>query len=73
MKSNSIQLPGMTNKDYLNKVARLKEIEAIVRNPETSLDIIDELIEETRRLVAECFGYTRGLREKVESLNKNLF
>lgn len=61
----------MTNKDYLNKVARLKEIEAIVRNPETSLDVIDEIMEETRRIVSECYGYTRGLKEKVESLNNS--
>lgn len=61
----------MTNKDYLNKVARLKEIEAIVRNPETSLDVIDEIMEETRRIVSECYGYTRGLKEKVEALNNS--
>ncbi len=59
----------MTNKDYLNRVDRLKEIEVIARNPGTSLDIIEELMEETRKIVAECYGYTRGLREKVESLN----
>ncbi|MCQ2184447.1 MAG: hypothetical protein MJY62_03445 [Bacteroidales bacterium] len=58
----------MTNKEYIQHVDRLKEIESIVRNPESSLDRIDELIEETKRLVTECYGYTRGLKLKVETL-----
>ena len=36
----------MTNQDYINNIARLKEIESAVKNPETSLDRIDELIKE---------------------------
>lgn len=59
----------MTNKEYVDNVARLKEIESIVKDPESSLDKIDELIEETKRIVTECYGYTRGLKAKVESLN----
>lgn len=58
----------MTNEEYKLKVARLKEIEAIVKNPESSLDKIDELIEETRKIVSDCYAYTRGLKEKVDSL-----
>ena len=58
----------MTNQDYIRNIARLKEIEAIVKNPESSLDKIDELIDETRRLVTECYGYTRTLKQKVDSL-----
>ena len=42
----------MTNQDYINNIARLKEIESAVKNPETSLDRIDELIGETKKLVA---------------------
>ncbi len=59
----------MTNQDYIRNIARLKEIEAIVKNPESSLDRIDELIDETRKLVAECYGYTRSLKQKVDSLS----
>lgn len=58
----------MTNKDYMDKVARLKEIEAIVKDPSSSLDKIDELIEETKVLASECYAYTRTLKEKLESL-----
>ena len=60
----------MTNQDYINNVARLKEIEEIVKNPESSLDKIDELIEETKKIVSDCYAYTRGLKEKVESLDQ---
>ena len=59
----------MTNQDYIRNIARLKEIEAIVKNPESSLDRIDELIDETRKRVAECYGYTRSLKQKVDSLS----
>jgi len=59
----------MTNKDYIKNIARLKEIEEIVKNPESSLDSIDELIEETKSIVSACYAYTRGLKEKVQSLN----
>lgn len=60
----------MTNQEYIQKVARLKEIEEIVKNPESSLDKIDDLIEETKQIVTSCYGYTRGLKSKVELLNK---
>ncbi|MBO8474786.1 MAG: hypothetical protein IAB91_05805, partial [Bacteroidetes bacterium] len=45
----------MTNQDYIKNIARLKEIEEIVKNPESSLDKIDGLIEETKELVKECY------------------
>ena len=60
----------MTNKEYMEKVARLQEIEAKVKDPESSLDRIDELIEETKKIVSECREYTRVLKEKVESLDE---
>ena len=41
----------MNNEDYRKNIERLKEIENTVRDPESSLDRIDELIDETRRLV----------------------
>lgn len=49
-------------------MARLKEIDSLVRKPELGLDKIEELIAETRKLVEECYGYTRGLKEQVESM-----
>lgn len=58
----------MTNEEYIQKINRLKEIEALVKNPESSLEKIDELIEETKSLAAACYGYTRELKKKVDSL-----
>lgn len=63
----------MTNQEYIQNIERLKEIEATVKNPESSLDKIDELIEETKKIVTACYAYTRGLKEKVESLNVDNF
>lgn len=60
----------MTNQEYIRNIERLKEIEEAVKNPESSLDRIDELIEETKKIVTACYGYTRGLKDKVDSLNK---
>lgn len=60
----------MTNQEYIQKVKRLKEIETLVKDPESSLDKIDELIEETKKLASECYAYTRSLREKVDSLGE---
>lgn len=58
----------MNNQDYKKNLDRLKEIEEIVKNPDSSLDSIDALLEETKKLVEECFSYTRTLKEKVEGL-----
>lgn len=60
----------MTNQEYIKKVNRLKEIEALVKDPESSLEKIDELIEETKKLASECYSYTRELREKMDSLGE---
>ena len=60
----------MNNEEYAKKIARLREIEQSVKNPEFSLDKIDELIEETKKIVEDCSAYTRGLMEKVESLGR---
>lgn len=61
----------MTNKDYKENIARLKQIEAMVKDPEASLDKIDELLEETKQLVEDCHAYTRTLREKTEVLSSS--
>lgn len=58
----------MTIKDYQKNIERLKEIESIVKNPESSLDKIDELLAETKKLAEECHAYTRTLRDKVDTL-----
>ncbi|MGM9752659.1 MAG: hypothetical protein ACI3ZK_01200 [Candidatus Cryptobacteroides sp.] len=58
----------MNNQDYKKNLDRLKEIEEIVKNPDSSLDSIDALLEETKKIVEECFAYTRNLKEKVEGL-----
>lgn len=60
----------MDNKEYREKIARLKEIEEIVKNPDSSLDKIDDLLAETKKLAADCYAYTRSLREKVETLDQ---
>ncbi|MBQ0016216.1 MAG: hypothetical protein KBT04_04470 [Bacteroidales bacterium] len=60
----------MTNQDYMRNIARLKEIEELVKKPEASLDNIDNLIAETKQLVTECYAYTRGLKVKVEELTQ---
>ena len=59
----------MNNEDYRKNIERLKEIEKTVRDPESSLDKIDELIDETRRLVEECYEYTRMLSGKISALD----
>lgn len=58
----------MTNKEYKEKIERLKEIETIVKNPDSSLDKIDELLAETKKLACECYAYTRSLKDKVDEL-----
>lgn len=58
----------MTIEDYKKNIERLKEIEAIVKNPESSLDKIDALLAETKALAEQCRNYTRELRGKVDTL-----
>ena len=62
----------MTNEEYIKNIQRLKEIESTVKNPQLSLDKIDGLIEETKKIAKDCYAYTRGLKEKVDSLNEEL-
>ena len=58
----------MTNKEYLEKVERLRQIEQIVKDPQTGLDKIDGLIEETNGIVEECSAFLHGLKEKVDAM-----
>lgn len=59
----------MDSLQYKKNVERLREIEALVRDPGSGLGDIDKLLDETRRLVTECFLFTRGLSEKVAQLD----
>ncbi len=58
----------MDSAKYKKNMERLREIEALVKNPETGLDALDAFLEETKVLVTECYRYTRGLSVKVEEL-----
>lgn len=58
----------MTIEEYRKNIERLKEIEAIVKNPESALDSIDALLAETKKITGQCRAYTRELREKVDTL-----
>ncbi|MGN1226556.1 MAG: exodeoxyribonuclease VII small subunit [Candidatus Cryptobacteroides sp.] len=58
----------MTNEDYKVKVARLKELEAMVKDPELSLDKVDGILKESEKLVKECRNYLRGVEEKLDEL-----
>lgn len=60
----------MNSKDYQDNLKRLREIEKIVKDPQSSLDRIDELLAETKKLSAQCYEYTRGLSEKLDSDNQ---
>ncbi len=58
----------ITSEKYQKNLFRLQEIEEKVKDPNVALREIDSLIDETKKLVAECYRYTRGLRSKVEAL-----
>ena len=58
----------MNNEDYKKNVARLKELEAMVKDPELSLDKVDDILKETEKLVKECRNYLRGVEGKLQKL-----
>lgn len=58
----------MNNEDYKKNVARLKELEAMVKDPELSLDKVDDILKETEKLVKECRNYLRGVEDKLQEL-----
>lgn len=59
---------AMNNKDYQKNIKRLQEIEQMVKDPQSSLDKIDQLLSETKKLAAQCYEYTRSLDQKLDSL-----
>ena len=58
----------MNNEAYKEKVERLKELEAMVKNPELSLEKVDDIVKETEKLVKECRNYLRGVEDKLQEL-----
>ena len=58
----------MNNEAYKEKVERLKELEAMVKDPELSLDKADDILKETEKLVKECRNYLRGVEDKLQEL-----
>ena len=58
----------MNNEAYKEKVERLKELEAMVKDPELSLDKVDDILKETEKLVKECRNYLRGVEDKLQEL-----
>ena len=59
----------MTNEDYIKNLKRLAQIEKTVKDPSFSLDKIDDLLEETKLLVEQCYNYTKGIKDKLEDLS----
>ena len=58
----------MNNDAYKERVERLKELEAMVKDPELSLDKVDDILKETEKLVNECRNYLRGVEDKLQEL-----
>lgn len=56
--------------DYNASMARLEEITARVEDPDTSLDDIGALVEESAKLMEKCRAYLRTVRESVEGQEK---
>ena len=58
----------MNTDAYKERVERLKELEAMVKDPELSLDKVDDILKETEKLVKECRNYLRGVEDKLQEL-----
>lgn len=56
--------------DYAKAIAELDAIAAKVENPETKLDDIDALVGRSKELLKQCKEYLRGVKEKIDSLDK---
>ena len=56
--------------DYAKAIAELDGIAAKVENPETKLDDIDALVGRSKELLKQCKEYLRGVKEKIDSLDK---
>ena len=56
--------------DYAKAIAELEEIASKVENPETKLDDIDALVGRSKELLKQCREYLRGVKDKIDSLDK---
>lgn len=56
--------------DYEKALAELEAIAVKVENPETKLDDIDALVGHSRALLKACREYLRGVKDKIDTLDK---
>ena len=56
--------------DYAAALAELEQIAMKVEDPETRLDDIDKLVSRSRELLKGCREYLHGVKDKIDSLEK---
>lgn len=56
--------------DYAAALAELEQIASKVENPETKLDEIDALVTRSKELLKGCREYLKGVKDKIDSLEK---
>ena len=56
--------------DYSKAIEELEAIAAKVEDPKTGIDDIDKYIKRSEALISACRDYLRGVREKVEGMNR---
>lgn len=60
----------MNEFNYGEAVAELEKLAAKVEDPSVGLDEIDSCIKRSEELVALCRGYLRGMRTKMEEMDR---
>ena len=58
--------------DYAKAVEELEKIAAKVEDPATKLDDIDALVGRSNTLLKACREYLRGVKEKIDKLDKEI-
>lgn len=56
--------------DYAAALAELEQIASKVENPETKLDELDALVTRSKELLKGCREYLKGVKDKIDSLEK---
>ena len=56
--------------DYAAALAELEQIASKVENPETKLDELDALVTRSKELLKGCREYHKGVKDKIDSLEK---
>lgn len=56
--------------DYEKAVGELEAIAAKVEDPKTGIDDIDKCIRRSEELIESCRAYLRGVREKLDEIDK---